>query len=198
VIRVSVVASSEIVRAGLLALLRASLAISVAGSYATLSDVEESEEESILLIDSDNGDEPPSGAILLTHTTEVGPIQDALRAGVRAILPRTASGPEIIAAIEAVATRLTVLHPDAVQALLNAANHSTRDLPPAPQQPLTPREIEVLRLLSDGQGNKAIAWKLSISEHTVKFHIASLFAKLNVSTRTEAVTMGVRLGLIML
>jgi NarL family two-component system response regulator YdfI len=198
VIRVSVVASSEIVRAGLLALLRTSPAISVAGGYASLAEVAESDEESILLIDSDSDDEPPSGAVLLTDTTEATAIQEHLRAGVRAILPRSAGGPEIIAAIESAAARLVVLHPDMIQSLLAAPPHSARDLPPAPQQPLSPREIEVLRLLSDGQGNKAIAWKLSISEHTVKFHVASLFSKLNVSTRTEAVTMGIRLGLIML
>jgi DNA-binding NarL/FixJ family response regulator len=67
-----------------------------------------------------------------------------------------------------------------------------------PLQALTPREIEVLQMLGSGLGNKAIAKKLNISEHTVKFHISSIFQKLDVSTRTEAATVGVRLGLIML
>ena len=197
-IRVSVVASSEIVRAGLLALLQTSSSISVAGSYSSVSEVAESEEESILLIDSDAEEDPPTGAVLLTDTTEPAAIHEALRLGVRAILTRTAHGAEIIAAIEAVAAGLIVLQPETIQSLLSAPVYAVRELPPAPQQALTPREIEVLRLLSDGQGNKAIAWKLNISEHTVKFHVASLFSKLNVSTRTEAVTMGVRLGLILL
>jgi NarL family two-component system response regulator YdfI len=67
-----------------------------------------------------------------------------------------------------------------------------------PDAPLTPREIEVLRLLSEGLANKNIAWKLKISEHTVKFHIASIFTKLNVSSRAEAVAIGIRQGVILL
>lgn len=67
-----------------------------------------------------------------------------------------------------------------------------------PATPLTPREVEVLRMLADGASNKAIAWKLSISEHTAKFHVASILSKLRAGTRTEAVTAGVRLGLIYL
>ncbi len=64
--------------------------------------------------------------------------------------------------------------------------------------PLTPRETEVLRMVSNGESNKAIAWKLGISEHTAKFHVASILSKLNAGSRTEAVTLGVRLGLIYL
>jgi len=61
---------------------------------------------------------------------------------------------------------------------------------------LTPREGEVLRLLADGLGNKDIAVKLGISEHTIKFHIHSLLGKLGAASRTEAVTRGLRSGLI--
>ena len=64
--------------------------------------------------------------------------------------------------------------------------------------PLTAREREVLRMLADGAANKTIAWKLGISEHTVKFHVAQILAKLNAGTRTEAVTLGIRQGLILL
>jgi len=63
---------------------------------------------------------------------------------------------------------------------------------------LTPREIEVLGLMADGGSNKVIAHKLSISEHTVKFHVTSILSKLNAGTRTEAVTLGVRMGLVYL
>jgi len=62
--------------------------------------------------------------------------------------------------------------------------------------PLTPRELEVLRLIADGEGNKSIAYLLEISEHTVKFHISSIFGKLHVSSRTEAVKAGITNGLI--
>jgi len=61
---------------------------------------------------------------------------------------------------------------------------------------LTPREHEVLALVSDGLANREIATALAISEHTVKFHLASIFGKLGVSTRTEAVQRGLRLGVI--
>lgn len=63
---------------------------------------------------------------------------------------------------------------------------------------LTPREIEVLRLLADGASNKIIAHKLGISDHTVKFHVTSILSKMNAGTRTEAVTLGVRMGLVYL
>jgi len=63
---------------------------------------------------------------------------------------------------------------------------------------LTARELEVLRMLAEGAANKNIAWKLAISEHTVKFHVAQILGKLNAGTRTEAVTLGIRKGLILL
>ncbi|MCA1615145.1 MAG: response regulator transcription factor [Acidobacteria bacterium] len=73
---------------------------------------------------------------------------------------------------------------------------------PPPAEPgreaLTPREREVLEMLAEGLSNKEIAWRLNISEHTVKFHLASVFAKLDVSTRTEAVMQGLRRGLLMM
>jgi DNA-binding NarL/FixJ family response regulator len=61
---------------------------------------------------------------------------------------------------------------------------------------LTPRELEILRLIADGEGNKSIASLLNISQHTVKFHISSIFEKLNVSSRTEAIKAGISRGLI--
>lgn len=61
---------------------------------------------------------------------------------------------------------------------------------------LTPREQEVLTLVADGLHNREIAQRLGVSEHTVKFHLGAVFGKLGVSTRTEAVRRGLRLGLI--
>jgi NarL family two-component system response regulator YdfI len=63
---------------------------------------------------------------------------------------------------------------------------------------LTVREIEILRKLAEGLGNKQIASSLAISEHTVKFHISSILDKLGASSRTEAVTIGIRMGLVLL
>jgi ATP/maltotriose-dependent transcriptional regulator MalT len=75
-------------------------------------------------------------------------------------------------------------------------------LPPAARlreplmESLTARELDVLGLVADGLPNRDIARALDISEHTVKFHLASIFGKLGVSTRTEAVQRGLRLGVI--
>jgi DNA-binding NarL/FixJ family response regulator len=64
-------------------------------------------------------------------------------------------------------------------------------------QPLTPRELQILRMLSDGLPNKSIATALEISEHTAKFHVGQILAKLGAESRTEAVTIGIRHGLVM-
>ncbi len=61
---------------------------------------------------------------------------------------------------------------------------------------LTAREVEVLRLMARGNRNKQVAAQLSISEHTAKFHVSSVLAKLGARTRTEAVTIGVMRGLV--
>ena len=116
------------------------------------------------------------------------------RAQVRAVLPRDATAEEIRAAIEAVAAGLVALHPEA----LGAASRRAR-LPAArlePDQPLTAREIEVLGMMADGLGNKLIAARLGISAHTAKFHVASIMAKLGAGSRTEAVSIGLRRGLL--
>jgi DNA-binding CsgD family transcriptional regulator len=61
---------------------------------------------------------------------------------------------------------------------------------------LSAREMEVLGMVAEGHGNKTIAYRLGISEHTAKFHVGSILRKLDAASRTEAVTTGVRLGLI--
>jgi DNA-binding NarL/FixJ family response regulator len=68
-------------------------------------------------------------------------------------------------------------------------------LPPQ-LEPLSAREIEVLRLMAEGSSNKTIAWKLNISEHTVKFHVNSILSKMHAGSRTEAVMLGLRRGMI--
>ena len=112
------------------------------------------------------------------------------------MLPRHASIVEIKAAIEAAAEGLVVLHPEIMTAIQFAEppRKPSAELDAA----LTAREIEVVRMLAEGLANKNIAWKMGISEHTVKFHIASIFSKLHVSTRAEAVATGMRQGLILL
>jgi DNA-binding NarL/FixJ family response regulator len=139
-------------------------------------------------------DSTPPAIVLLTGDSPPPWSQDLLRLGVRAILPQKASAQEILAAVEAAAAGLAVIEPRDLEALLpDATAVANQDGTPL----LTARELEVLRMMADGAANKNIAWKLDISEHTVKFHVASILARLGASTRTEAVTIGIRKGLIM-
>jgi NarL family two-component system response regulator YdfI len=110
-----------------------------------------------------------------------------LRAGARAILPRDASRADIDAASAVVALGYTVI-----------TGGFTGTAPGDQAETLTPRERDVLAMLARGLANKRIAERLELSEHTVKFHVASILAKFGASTRTEAVTIGVRRGLVML
>jgi NarL family two-component system response regulator YdfI len=145
-----------------------------------------------LLPDADLRSWPP--VVLLVSRPDAAWITGALRAGVRAVLPRESSN--LAAAIAAVGAGYVVLHPDAAESVVPASNGTLTPLRSA--QALTPREIEVLRMMAEGLANKAIAARLHISEHTVKFHVGSIFAKLHAGSRTEAVTLGARQGLVML
>ena len=133
--------------------------------------------------------------ILLTDSLTAEEMDEYLSLGFKAFLPRLTKTDEIIATIDAVMAGLIVIHPD-------IAYFGERDaaITPEPESGiyLTSREVEVLQLLSTGLDNKAIASQLQISKHTVKFHISSILSKLCVSSRTEAVTWGLRQGLIRL
>ncbi len=153
----------------------------------------------IAALPSAEGDPDAPGLVVLADMPQSAWIADALRAGVHAILPRDATPGEIVAAVQSAALGLVTLHPDVAAALAPAIATPARAFAPIQGAPaLTPREIEVLEMLAQGLGNKIIARQLGISEHTVKFHISSIFAKLNATSRTEAVTTGARMGLIML
>ena len=200
-IRVLIAARSAVVRAGLEALLASSPGISVAGSDPDLSGVDALRPDVLLAaFPPDALPVPADGragvVVLLTSEAQPAWTPEALRLGVRALLPRDAGAAEILAAVEAAANGLAVLDPRELETLLAGA------AVPAPAagetRAVTARELEVLRMMAEGAANKTIAWKLNISEHTAKFHVASILTKLNASTRTEAVTVGIRRGLILL
>jgi DNA-binding NarL/FixJ family response regulator len=209
-IRVMVVATSPVVRAGLSAVVATNSRLTVVGSASDLDvlarEVEQLQPDVVLVDLSGNLQQSvwekllliqeqqyPLGMIVIVEELDSIDLETALRSGIRGILPTTSTESEIVAAVEVIAFGLVVLHPDAIELL------SIREKVVAnPVQTLTPREIEVLGMLGSGLGNKAIAKSLHISEHTVKFHLSSIFQKLSVSSRTEAVAVGVRLGLIML
>jgi two-component system, NarL family, nitrate/nitrite response regulator NarL len=113
-------------------------------------------------------------------------LRDSDAAGV---LPRDASPAQIAAALRAVAAGLSV-RPRA-----QASGFAPSD-DPAPPPLLTPRELEILTAVGEGLSNKAVARRLGISAHTVKFHLEAVFAKLDARTRAEAVAKGLRRGLI--
>jgi DNA-binding NarL/FixJ family response regulator len=122
-------------------------------------------------------------------------VADAWNLGARALLPRDTDAVALDAAISAVAAELIVVHPAFAQSL--APSDPAVQLPAAVES-LTPRELEVIRLLADGLSNRLIASQLGISEHTVKFHVDSILGKLGAHSRTEAVTRAARRGLIAL
>lgn len=216
-IGVLVAATDNIVRTGLSALVTASPELKLVGSSVGVDTlaalVEELQPEVVLLKLGLHDAEPVSEKLLplgtisqqvsaivvLTNDPQSEWTTEALRLGVRAVLPRSSATAEaIVTAIFAAAAGLVVLHFDLVDSLLSVPSSALRELPTSPPMALTPREIEVLGMLAEGLGNKTIARRLGISEHTVKFHVSSLFTKLNAKSRTEAVTLGARQGLIML
>jgi DNA-binding NarL/FixJ family response regulator len=200
VIRVLIAAPSAVVRAGLEALIASSPGISLVGADPDLSSMEALRPDVVLAAVGVDELSPPADGraaaiVLLTGEPQPAWTAEALRLGVRGLLPRDASAVEILAAVEAAASGMAVLDPRELEALLAGSTgpQATGETPV-----LTARELEVLRMMADGAANKTIAWKLNISEHTAKFHVASILTKLNASTRTEAVTMGIRRGLILL
>ncbi|HML21072.1 MAG TPA: response regulator transcription factor, partial [Aggregatilinea sp.] len=118
----------------------------------------------------------------------------AWNAGARGLILRQTEPDPLVAALRAAALGLVVLDP----ALAEAALVMPGDSPADPGALLTPRETDVLRLLAEGLANKAIAQRLDISEHTVKFHVNALLRKLDAQSRTEAVIEATRRGLILL
>ncbi|MBD2114241.1 MULTISPECIES: response regulator transcription factor [Cyanophyceae] len=114
------------------------------------------------------------------------------------LLPGQASGAEIVAALDAAVAGLVAVHPSFLDSLLASTESLQTTAPPHQTEALTPREVEVLTMLAEGLSNKAIARRLHLSEHTIKYHTSAIFAKLNVSSRTEAAIAGARAGFILL
>ncbi len=221
-------ASSAIVRAGLESLVATSPALTIVGSSSgtasgvkgfagtineridelqpdvILVELEAQDQETIselLTLNSERTESHLVAIVILADEYQVSWTSEAVRSGIRAVLPRTTTGEEIVAAIEAAAAGLAVLHPEVIDSLLagtQSIESTARTSSTSEIDALTEREREVLGMLAEGLGNKTIAYRLGISEHTIKFHVASIFGKLNVSSRTEAVTQGLRRGLILL
>ena len=180
--RVRIDASSPVVEAGLRTLLEQQVGFQMAKS-GEIADVLLSDRH----FDEIDNEPPPLPVVLLTEHSP----STMVRQGARGALPPNASPMEIRAALEAAAAGLMVFPAQEMDSWPSPT-------PVFSESTLTNREREVLRLLAEGVGNKEIAWRLSITEHTVKFHVSSLMTKLNAGSRTEAVTQGIRRGYVAL
>jgi two-component system, NarL family, response regulator YdfI len=215
-IQIAIHASSSIPQAGLESLLQTVPEFEVvATAYPTpVSQLLEEYAPDILLVEgfalntetiqqlAENFTESSRTAlVVLAPIPQRSVVIQAIALGISALLPTSASLAELVAAIQAAAMGLFVLHPEFTAALQESGSALWSDGNPdvlEQDERLTPRELEVLGLLSRGLGNRAIAAQLQISEHTVKFHISTILSKLNAASRTEAVAIGLRRGLIML
>lgn len=159
-----------------------------------LAEVDNDDETAIALDDS--GHRTPM--ILLSHSPAT-PL-DAVRQGAHAVLPNDLTDLQLAAAIEAVSAGLGVFIPDETLDETQDTVLPFAAYPPLPRLPeaLTTREIEVLRAMADGLANKEIAVRLKISENTAKFHVGSVMGKLGARSRTEAVMLGVRYGIVLI
>jgi NarL family two-component system response regulator YdfI len=148
-----------------------------------------------------------AGAVALIDDPDPAWVRSALKTSVNAVISRDATVEDVQLALQAAEAGFVLLHPTSVHGLLQ--NNSITEMSDPSDgdidhglgredllEDLTTRENEVLRLVSMGLGNKEIAARLAISEHTAKFHISSILSKLHAASRTEAVSLGIRKGLI--
>jgi two-component system, NarL family, response regulator YdfI len=202
VIRVLVGSRSSVVRAGLESVVRSIPSLEFAGTIdpSHLSPSELSGD--VLLIEAGNPANDdwqaladlPIPVVLLLDSADSDLVGAALRAGIRGAISWDATPEEIEGAVHAVNAGLVVTTRASLAEVLPEAQPVAEEL----AEPLSDRELEVLDLLAEGLSNKLIAHRLGISEHTVKTHVASIFAKLGASSRTEAVSQAIRRGLVML
>ena len=132
--------------------------------------------------------DPRARVIVLTTYDTDDEISRALKAGAKAYVLKDISADQLIGCIRDVLAGKTYLAPSAAAKLAEGVTHVQ----------LTPREMAALRLMADGKANKEIASELSISERTVKTHLGHLFEKLGVTSRTEAIKVATRRGLVRL
>lgn len=169
-----------------------------------LLDVQVLEREGWGLLNELRRDLPALTTLIIGDNPNDLRVAQALELGARGYLLRDAAAEEMTNAVRAAHSGTIALHPLLVTRLLETlhANEQSRqdDEPPLDEliEPLSERELDVLRLMTRGMANKQIAGELYITEHTVKFHIRSILGKLGAANRTEAVTLGLQRGLVSL
>ena len=204
--RVLIAAPAPALRAGLRALV-ATAELQIVGETATLAalDLDIAAADVLLVADGDLladaariiPDDARLALLLLAADGRAAPLLRSLPLSGWGILPLDSSASELQAGLAAVANGLVVLSSPLAEQLLGQRGPVA--VPALDQvDPLTAREREVLQLVSQGLSNKLIARELQVSEHTVKFHVSSIFAKLGAASRTDAISRGARQGLITL
>jgi DNA-binding NarL/FixJ family response regulator len=205
-LRIVVVADDPLVRAGLTSMLERDPACRVAGQAEPAADLStdlDAFRPDVLVWDlgweSDVATMPGLEAAIERDLPVLALIDGPAQAGelwargVRGLLARDAGSQKLLAAARSLTQGLVVMDPAFADQGF-ALSFSPQEL----DEPLTPREVEVLGLIAEGLSNRAIAGSLGISEHTVKFHVTSVMAKLDAQSRTEAVVRATRLGLLSL
>lgn len=206
-IQVAILSPTLAVRVGLRALLEVESGIDVVAESAEISSLWNLDRELDILVmvpgseSLDNWSGSLEGStldfsiLLLTDTQRDVQALVGLQLPVWGVLSMDAAEDELLTAVRALSLGLNIAPSEYLEPLLTPYSLTEED---ELIDPLTPRETEVLELLAQGLANKQIALALDISEHTVKFHISAVYRKLGVTNRTEAVRMGMRLGLVLL
>ena len=206
-VRVAVLSASARWRDATAALLSDSPGLEYAGAAATAEDLGRlAWVPDVVVFDAPDEDAvetllqtgaPGFHLVILTDSLDRDTAVRALRLGGVAILDREPLVRDLLAALHAALGGLCTLSPTHLAKLTDPEENVNAPLSADWIEPLTPRELQILHKLSEGLANRAIAAQLEISEHTAKFHVGQILAKLGAESRTEAVTIGIRHGLIM-
>jgi two-component system, NarL family, response regulator YdfI len=205
-VRVLLASASVVRRAGLEALVKSAAWLKLVGSLSSPKAISQRAVElasDVALVDLEHESALPLSIefifplVVLIDDPDPGWSAQALRLGAKAILNRDIGAEAILSTIKAAHSGLVLLSDNIVRNLADRVYTPSKQLQ-SPLERLTPRELEVLTMLAEGLGNRRIADRLGLSDHTVKFHIGSILDKLDARTRTEAVTTALRMGLIVL
>lgn len=206
-IRLAILAPTPALRSGLRTLLAGDERVEVVAEGESLSELEQLDGLDVILVAGadipleilrtqlEQSDAPPA-LLILSDEPHVARALPSMPTRAWGLLSPDVAEEELLAAVFAVHEGLLAAAPALMQPLLGPVTeiNETQEL----TEELTDRESEVLQQLAQGLANKQIALRLNISEHTVKFHVSAIYAKLSVANRTEAVWRGARLGLIVL
>ena len=211
-IRILIVDDHPVVREGIASMLKKETDFKVVGEASNgleavekarelspdvvLMDLRMPEMDGVEAISRIKTEKPEIKFIILTTYSDDEYIFKGIAAGARAYLLKDAPRDELFKAIRMVSRGESLIQPVVASRVLDKLAELSRKTPAG--DTLSDREIEVLRLMAGGESNKDIAGHLSITQSTVKTHITSIFQKLNVTTRTEAVTNALKKGIIQL